>query len=382
MVNVKNISFPEPHVRQEKVVDNMLPVYVNINHQTIDPQLNSLFFKLSAEIRQQIYDYVFKTEPNKGKKYPLRRSWRRPGVEAPPHIYTKLLLTCRLIYAECWALPTLNTTLIIHEGSEVDRMPSKPTTTSTHPGPLMLGLPAWQVLLFQHVHITVTQYGLESGVMEAWLATLYRARSSAAYYVSRFIETKCFDTRLMKDFMKNALLGVKVKDLTVRMNRQDWWYWDFEPLPAPNYEDEESDDWEPAPREDALFMRQPPSPYGAKSFELFHPFHENFEMTFALETWGLKEWELNDIFEAHGPLGEEAPHDKASFMIWDGKVRKESWERGKTDHGIWWMQSEGNQEKGKRIECRYLRFVQERFIDPANNPRKKRMGRAPRIAQF
>ncbi|CAH0044998.1 unnamed protein product [Clonostachys solani] len=326
MVDIKNISFPVPHVTPDAVTKNIFPVYVSISPQEIKPQTDSPLFKLSAEIRQQIYEYVFQTEPNQGKKFPLRRSWRRPGVEGRPHIHTNLLRTCKLIYVEGWAIPTLNTTMIIHEGSEVDRMPGKTNATVSHPSQLLLGLPAWQVLLLQHVQITLSQHQLENGVMEAWLTTLHKARCSAAYYVQRFIKQKCFDTPLLQDFAKAGLMNTKIQDLTVRLNRQDWWCWSFDPIEPPKAKDE--------------------------------------------------------MFEAPGPEGEDSPEEKTSFMVWDGQVRKESWERGKTDHGIWWMQKKGMEDDGRKIETRYIRFVQERFVEPANNPRKRKWTRPPRIAQF
>ncbi|CAH0023519.1 unnamed protein product [Clonostachys rhizophaga] len=380
-MDITNISFPTPHVTPEAVTDNILPFYVNINRQRINPQKDCLLFKLSAEIRQQIYDYVFQTEPNKGKKYPLRRSWRRPGFEAPPHVHTNLLQTCSLIYSECWAIPTLNTTMIIHEGSEQDRIPSDPMAAATHPSQLLLGLPAWQVLLLQHVHITLTQFQLENGALESWLSTLHKARSSAGYYVQRFIKQKCFNTPQLQTFAKTGLMDVKIRSLTVRINRQDWWFWDYEPTGKDDdlMSEAEAEDEEP---EYILSLPQPPSPYSVKSFDKLHPFANNFQMTFALETWRGKLWELDDIFEAPGPDGEDDTEDKPNFMVWDGKIRQESWEKGKGDHGIWWVTQPEFEEDARKIEVRYIRFVQERFVEPAKNPRKRKWTRPPRIEEF
>uniref|UniRef100_A0A8H7TT89 Uncharacterized protein n=1 Tax=Bionectria ochroleuca TaxID=29856 RepID=A0A8H7TT89_BIOOC len=299
MVDITNISFPAPHVTPEAVTDNIFPFYVTMDRQRINPQKNCPIFRLSAEVRQQIYGYLFQTEPNKGKKYPLRRSWRRPGFEAPPHVQTKLLQTCSLIYSECWAMPTLNTTLIIHEGSEQDRIPGDPMTTAAHPSQLLLGLPAWQVLLLQRVHITLTQPQLENGVLESWLSTLHNARASAGYYLQRFIEQKCFNTPQLRDFA-NGLMDVKIQSLTVRINRQDWWFWDYAPIENPKAKDADSTSEGGVVNQDLQYiirMPQPPSPYSVKSFDKLHPFADNFEMTIALETWRPKLWELDDLLE-------------------------------------------------------------------------------------
>jgi|UniRef100_A0A8H7TV25 hypothetical protein len=59
-------------------------------------------------------------------------------------------------------------------------------------------------------------------------------------------------------------------------------------------------------------------------------------------------------------------------MVWDGQIHEESWEKGKADHGVWWATQPGMEEDAKKIETRYIRFVQERFVEPANNPRKRK----------
>ncbi|KAK7212701.1 hypothetical protein V2G26_019879 [Clonostachys chloroleuca] len=69
-------------------------------------------------------------------------------------------------------------------------------------------------------------------------------------------------------------------------------------------------------------------------------------------------------------------------MVWDGKIHKESWEKGKGDHGIWWVTQPEFEEDARKIEVRYIRFVQERFVEPANNPRKRKSTQPPRIEEF
>jgi hypothetical protein len=83
----------------------------NLEMKDCNPQLHSpLFNKIPPEIRNHIFDLAV-AETN-GKRAIARDAfWYRPDFTHHTYVDTALLRTCRLIYLETRALPTLNVTL-------------------------------------------------------------------------------------------------------------------------------------------------------------------------------------------------------------------------------------------------------------------------------
>jgi hypothetical protein len=73
----------------------------NCNYQDNCP----LFNKLSADVRDLIYKFVFLQYEVKSRAYPTDAPYCRPGNTAPKCIDTALLYTCRIIYVEARLIP-------------------------------------------------------------------------------------------------------------------------------------------------------------------------------------------------------------------------------------------------------------------------------------
>lgn len=71
------------------------------------PQSDSLFFKLPAELRIQIYKQVLEDfmDPSPTRQYRKNTCFTRSSYYAPRRSDVQLLRTCRAVYRETWSLP-------------------------------------------------------------------------------------------------------------------------------------------------------------------------------------------------------------------------------------------------------------------------------------
>lgn len=72
-----------------------------------DPQLESPFFKLPAELRSAVFEFACLPYDDENDRYDGHscHRWRRPGHEARHLTSTSLLLTCRRAWLEANHLP-------------------------------------------------------------------------------------------------------------------------------------------------------------------------------------------------------------------------------------------------------------------------------------
>lgn len=71
----------------------------------IDPQDQSLLFKLPSEIRYHIWRQVVLAEDNPARPFETNSNYCRPGHQYYKQICTALLLSCRRVYLETFDLP-------------------------------------------------------------------------------------------------------------------------------------------------------------------------------------------------------------------------------------------------------------------------------------
>lgn len=64
-----------------------------------------LFSIIPPEIREEIFSYALADFEDTDRPYQVNTYWARPGYHAPRRSCTKLLRTCKRVYAEAWHLP-------------------------------------------------------------------------------------------------------------------------------------------------------------------------------------------------------------------------------------------------------------------------------------
>jgi hypothetical protein len=202
----------------------VLPFIVTLDRTKIDPQDRSPLFRLLPEIRARIFDFALQTYCGTDAPYAREIKAWRPELTGPLTIDTALLQTCRAAYVETWSRPVLQTSLIIHDGYSNDLPKPRIGHVKTRQGKQLFYLQAWQLLLLQHMEVTMDQWKLIRGNLEAWLRRIDEAKRTAADIVRRLAEEA--DARgfgdAAKTFVNEALLGRRIRSLTLRINRRDW----------------------------------------------------------------------------------------------------------------------------------------------------------------
>ncbi|CAH0051461.1 unnamed protein product [Clonostachys solani] len=333
-----------------------LPLAATFKEDEKNPQKDSPLFRLSPEIRARIYDLALQTICDQDRTFRDGSLFKRPSLTGPRRIYTALLRTCRAVYAETWALPLLNTSLVIHEGSDEDRPPSR-SGSDMCPNQQLFYLQAWQLLLIGGVDMTFQQMRLENGGIEQWLRRLHHARGHARELMRRVASEKHPGSQSIKDFVENSLIGVRIRSLTVRVNRRDWWNWTNDPS---TYSAEDL-----ASRERMIRVVQPNTPhdFGPYPDDDSEPLlGEDCTLSFVLETFGPKAEELDyTVNQARdwvfGTLSLSQEGQNKRVLGWDGQVRNESWERAVNGPHIAWLRKPIYSAIRNRIEVRVIRFI-------------------------
>ncbi|CAG9952703.1 unnamed protein product [Clonostachys rosea f. rosea IK726] len=333
-----------------------LPLAATLNKDENNPQKDSPLFRLSPEIRVRIYDLALQTVCDQDRAFGDRNLFKRPNLTGPRRIYTALSRTCRAVYAETWALPLINTSLVIHEGSDEDRPPNRPHSVMSSNQRLFY-LQAWQLLLVGGVDMTFQQIRLENGGIEEWLRRLHHARGHAREIMRHVASEKYPGSQSIKDFVENSLIGVRIRALTVRVNRRDWWNWTNDP--STNSPEQR------ASRKRMIRVLQPNTPhdFGPYADDDAEPLLvQDCILSFVLETFGPKAEELDytvnqakDWVFAIPSLSQEGQN--MHVLGWDGQVRNESWERAVNEPHIAWLRKPVYSAIRNRIEVRVIRFI-------------------------
>jgi hypothetical protein len=277
---------------------------------------------------------ALETYPDPTKPYPTRGTLWRPNMSGPRRIDTSLLQACRAVYIETWALPVMQTTLVIHEGSAEDLPQPKLQRQERlyrRAGQPIFFLQAWQVLLLRHIEVTFQQIRLEDNGLEDWLCRVDGARRQSRSLVRELADEAqaAGDDGAAKDFVETSLLGVEIRSLTMRMNRRDWWTWTNSPPPP------DADlDWE-AKRGYILRLQRPVSPHAVSTHGSEHEedmkfLSDDLTFTLTLDTFGpklnqlmrvievAKEWTFETSLQQPGSGGANR------LMVWDGHIGDQS----------------------------------------------------------
>ncbi|KAH7308967.1 hypothetical protein B0I35DRAFT_441105 [Stachybotrys elegans] len=342
-------------VRNGDLPPQALPLAAKLQTHHVHSQEQSPLFRLSPEIREYIYRMVLQTECHPAKPYPPGAHIFRPSLTGRLHADTALLRTCWSIYLEAWALPSMLTTLIIHQGSAHDRprytkrkrfgRPGEHERLHLRPGKRFFHLQAWQLLLVQRVEMRFQQISLEGGGMENWIRHINGARQQANETVQHLALTDA-DAGL-KEFVDRNLSTTGIRELVVRMNRCDWWTWTFDPRNA------KADLAEAAAHSQALRLEKPPSPLSVVGHEAnaLPLFSHDFAFKLELETFAQKAAQLGRIIDLakHWEFqpGDNSTHQQP--LLWDGQVGVESWTSCNSE--CRW------QVDNTRVEERTIKFV-------------------------
>lgn len=123
----------------------------------INPQIaSSLFSRLPAEIRNQIYYYALLAYPDPTRPYSKHSFWYRPGYTHVRAISVNLLLTCRRVYLETHLVPVVHNEHVVW-GVEKSRIPPGSTNYLLHDRHMTLS----QRNAVQYVHLFAQQFWLE-----------------------------------------------------------------------------------------------------------------------------------------------------------------------------------------------------------------------------
>ncbi|CAM1510381.1 Fc.00g007160.m01.CDS01 [Cosmosporella sp. VM-42] len=370
----KHILWPRPYTKTEPLYyprdllsppAQYLPLATTLKPCDITPQPECPLLRLPREIRDKIWHSATETYCDPDQPYlPNELHWR-PNTTGPYRCDTELLRTCRAIYAETWDLPLKQTPLIVFEGSEEDRGKWH-YPTSTKPGMLLFCLQAWQLLLIRRVEMTFQQIRIDGGGINEWLGKIGEARALA-----KGIVTSLVDDDEAKKVAVQGILGSLVKEVSVRLNRRDWWTWSSEPTDPDLLAEAEASGTSPASgpapapgstpaRKEELSLKLIFPPGWGETTGIFSP---DFTFSLILETFGVKRnqlekvvsqakrWKLQRPRLEDGTIGRE-------MMVWDEKEVDGSFEMKRMER-MSWLKQHPWKRLARRIEVRTVRYVRE-----------------------
>ncbi|KAI1810585.1 hypothetical protein GGS20DRAFT_168424 [Poronia punctata] len=268
--NTSSSSSHKSRSREQKEKDK-LPLAVSFllcdNNNNDDPTTHSniiihrqsaspLFAKLPPELREIIWEYAlaryYEVVPH--EQYPLDDPSVRPGQAAPLRVAVELLLTCRAVYVEAFLTPFRVNPVMVFDGHPYD-VPQHNVLQCT-PANLRScrKLRPWQFANVGVVEMCVQQYTLEGGSVErvsrllgnkgrhegheargitlAGYASFQPAKETKPEQLLPVTESETSAERVM--LIRSIFAGQKIKNLTIRMSRTDWWSWASQPQENPH----------------------------------------------------------------------------------------------------------------------------------------------------
>ncbi|KPM39331.1 hypothetical protein AK830_g7259 [Neonectria ditissima] len=343
------VDYDEDDRREEFLAANpqVLPLITSADFLVTHLQPQSPLFRLPVEIRSQIWQLATATHSDPERLYDRRLNIWRPDNTGSRRVDRALLRTCRAAYAEAWDLPLKQTPLVIFDASEGDR-PTYSMMYKAGTEIALFQLQAWQLLLLQRIEMTLRQEKIPDG-MNSWIGLFENARSLAASIVRRLAQEKGSGVR--QDVVDD-ILPLPVCNVVVRLNRRDWLTWETEPPPP-----SEEPDATTAPDDSGLHLSLSIPPGWTRTTGLFGP---NFALTLLLETFGVKKTQLQRVVNQARKWRLEAPRGADDSgrkkMVWDGRVRDESWELERQEI-FRWMKDEPWKEASKKVELMVVRYV-------------------------
>jgi hypothetical protein len=328
-----HVVWPSPWCRNspvaavDQVAQQALPVVVTLDRTKIEPQDRSPLFRLLPEIRARIFDLALQTYCGTDAPYAREIKAWRPDRTGPLTADTALLQTCRAVYVETWSRPVLQTSLIIHDGYSNDLPKPRAGHVKTRQGKQLFYFQAWQLLLLQHIEVTMHQWKLMQGDLGEWLRRVDEAKRTAANIVRRLADEADAHSfgDVARKFVDEVLLGRRVRSLSLRINRQDWHMPDLR-----TNEDKAR----------AVLRLQPfmspfwvPKTVDDDSDEVIDLVTDNFKLTLVLETYEPRLPQLLHVveeakkwtFDASRRIPDEAKTKRVTVR--NGRVTKITWQR-------------------------------------------------------